>query len=81
MVDVINKWGEVIRKDLEMSDILIGKSYRANKYACPQYLENSKLVAVGIGKKNAKFTCSEYPGEYFYLMPYMLDVIEGGQDV
>lgn len=81
MIDVINNWGEIIRKDLEMSDIVIGNTYRANKYVCPQYLENSSLVAVSKGKKNIKLTCDEYPGEYFYLMPFMLNVMKGETDV
>ena len=32
MRPVINSWGETIRMNLELSDIVVGQQYRANKY-------------------------------------------------
>ena len=76
MKRVINIWGEVIREDLEMSDIVLDQTYIGNNHISPKYLENMVLVAKRKGRKNVVMSCKEYPGESFYIMPFMLEEVK-----
>lgn len=75
MKEIKNLWDEVIETCLELSDIVVGKTYKVNGHAKPMYLRGDKVTVVSLGRKNAVVKDNAYPDELFSLPPHMLTEI------
>lgn len=75
MKDIVNPYGEVLRTDLELSDLEVGKTYAGNRCIQPEYLKDYPLTIIRKGRKNVFVKAGDLPNE-FSVAPFMLSFIE-----